>query len=99
MLVKGHRMLNVVAGNPQTPIVADLSRPEQLRSRLSGFDPRARREGLSLTLIDPLVSVIIPTFDRPEYLAAAVHSVLRQRAQDFEVLVVDDGSATNVLPV
>ena len=49
--------------------------------------------------IDPLVSVIIPTLDRPEYLAAAVSSVLRQSAQNFEVLVIDDGSAANLRPV
>jgi glycosyltransferase involved in cell wall biosynthesis len=49
--------------------------------------------------MDPLVSVIIPTLDRPTYLAAAIHSVLRQSAQDFEVLVVDDGSAANLRPV
>jgi glycosyltransferase involved in cell wall biosynthesis len=52
-----------------------------------------------LRLVDPLVSVIIPTLDRPEYLAAAVNSVLRQRAQDFEVLVVDDGSTADLRPV
>ena len=43
--------------------------------------------------------MIIPTLDRPEYLAAAVSSVLRQSAQNFEVLVIDDGSAANLRPV
>ena len=43
--------------------------------------------------------MIIPTLDRPEYLAAAVRSVLRQSAQNFEVLVIDDGSAANLRPV
>jgi glycosyltransferase involved in cell wall biosynthesis len=47
----------------------------------------------------PLVSVIIPTLDRPEFLQAALGSVLRQTVADFEALVVDDGSATNVLPL
>jgi glycosyltransferase involved in cell wall biosynthesis len=47
----------------------------------------------------PLVSVIIPTLDRPEFLRAALRSVLGQLVEDLEVLVIDDGSATSVLPL
>jgi glycosyltransferase involved in cell wall biosynthesis len=39
----------------------------------------------------PLFSVIIPTFDRPALLAAAVESVLGQGLATFECIVVDDG--------
>ncbi len=39
----------------------------------------------------PKVSVIIPTFNRPELLLRAARSVLAQTFQDFEVIVVDDG--------
>jgi glycosyltransferase involved in cell wall biosynthesis len=46
----------------------------------------------------PLVSVIIPTLDRPEFLQAALRSVLRQTIADFELLVVDDGSAIDLVP-
>ena len=49
--------------------------------------------------MEPLVSVIIPTLDRPKYLAAAVNSVLRQTVQNFEVLVVDDGSSGALGPM
>lgn len=38
------------------------------------------------------VSVIIPTYNRPEYLRQAVASVLAQTFPDLEVIVVDDGS-------
>jgi glycosyltransferase involved in cell wall biosynthesis len=41
---------------------------------------------------DPLLSVIVPTHDRPEFLATAVGSVLSQELRDLEVVVVDDGS-------
>jgi glycosyltransferase involved in cell wall biosynthesis len=41
---------------------------------------------------NPLVSVIIPTFNRPEMLAEAVTSVIGQTLQEFEVVVVNDGS-------
>jgi glycosyltransferase involved in cell wall biosynthesis len=39
----------------------------------------------------PLVSVIIPTFNRPEALIRAVNSVLNQKFQDFEIIIINDG--------
>ena len=38
------------------------------------------------------VSVIFPVFQRPEYLREAIESILRQTLQDFELIVIDDGS-------
>ncbi len=40
----------------------------------------------------PLVSVIIPTFNRVDVLPRSIHSVLKQTFQDIELIVVDDGS-------
>ncbi len=42
----------------------------------------------------PKVSVIITTFNRPEYACEAIDSVLSQSFNDFEVIVVDDGSVS-----
>ena len=40
----------------------------------------------------PLISVIIPTFNRWPLVGEAVESVLGQSVSDFELIVVDDGS-------
>jgi glycosyltransferase involved in cell wall biosynthesis len=44
----------------------------------------------------PTVSVVIPTYNRPERLGHAIASALGQTAGDLEVLVVDDGSPGDV---
>ena len=41
----------------------------------------------------PKVSVIIPTYNRAEKVAAAIDSVRAQTFADFELIVVDDGSS------
>lgn len=45
-------------------------------------------------MTQPLVSVVIPTKDRPEMLRRAVRSVLDQEYAPLELHVVDDGSET-----
>jgi glycosyltransferase involved in cell wall biosynthesis len=42
--------------------------------------------------VEPIVSVIIPTYNRIRYLREAVDSVRRQSWQRWEVIIVDDGS-------
>jgi glycosyltransferase involved in cell wall biosynthesis len=40
-------------------------------------------------------SIIIPTYNRASLIAKTLHSVLNQSFEDFEVIVVDDGSTDN----
>jgi len=44
---------------------------------------------------EPLVSVVIATYNMGQYLPDAVESVLNQRWENLEVIVVDDGSEDN----
>jgi len=44
------------------------------------------------TMETPVVSVVIPLFNKREYVLRAIGSVLGQSWQDLELLVIDDGS-------
>ena len=43
---------------------------------------------------DAVVSVVLPTYDRPDLLADAINSVLEQTYDPIEIVVVDDASPT-----
>jgi glycosyltransferase involved in cell wall biosynthesis len=40
-----------------------------------------------------LVSVVIPTYERPDFLRGAIETALGQTYEDIEIVVVDDGSS------
>lgn len=55
---------------------------------------------MSETNQTPLVSVVVPTYNRPEYLQRAIDTISKQQYDAVEILVVDDHStvpATEVL--
>ena len=47
----------------------------------------------------PLVSVIVPTYNYGRYIAEALESILAQTVSDLEVIVVDDGSTDDTQAV
>lgn len=47
----------------------------------------------------PRVSVIIPTYNRAEFLSNAINSVLTQSFHDLELIIVDDGSTDHTRDV
>jgi GT2 family glycosyltransferase len=59
-------------------------------------DCKARRYGAAVG--EPVVSVIVPTRNRPELLSRALASVQSQSHRPVELIVVDDASDTPIVP-
>lgn len=48
-----------------------------------------------IRMYNPLISVIIPTYNRSKYLNRSISSVINQTYKNFEIIIVDDGSTDN----
>jgi glycosyltransferase involved in cell wall biosynthesis len=49
--------------------------------------------------MNPMISIIIPTYNDAPFLGRCLNSVFAQTLQDFEVIVVNDGSTDHTLEV
>jgi len=49
--------------------------------------------------MNPRVTILMPAYNAGKYIAAAVQSALDQTFADFELLIVDDGSSDNTVPI
>ena len=47
----------------------------------------------------PLVSVIMPAYNSERFIREAIDSILSQRFEQFELIVVDDGSTDQTVPI
>lgn len=47
----------------------------------------------------PIVSVVMPTYNRAQYLKRSINSVLNQTFTDWELIVVDDGSSDDTFRI
>ncbi len=62
------------------------------RQKAAAREARPEGEVQEITASEgPLVSVIVPTYNRPDMLMATLESVLNQTYQPFEIIVVNDG--------
>jgi glycosyltransferase involved in cell wall biosynthesis len=43
----------------------------------------------------PLISIVIPLYNKERFIKETLKSVLNQSIQDYEVIIVDDGSTDN----
>lgn len=88
-LSETHRVGSLLIGRvtgPQSPVTT---------SENIGMAPAPRagsRRSLTSSAQAPLVSVLLPTYNRAHLLPRAMLSVLRQTFTDFELIIVDDGS-------
>jgi len=44
-------------------------------------------------MTQPIVSIIIPSYNAEKFVGEAIQSALDQTYSDFEVIIIDDGSA------
>lgn len=87
--------LSLAPGNTQaTETLARLAKLH--RKSAQGGDSRdvdqEQRTKEAATCSSPAVSVVVPCYNQADYLPEAVQSVLEQTYQDFEVIIVNDGS-------
>jgi len=45
------------------------------------------------------ISVVMPAYNREEYIGEAIDSILCQTIEDFELLVIDDGSTDGTVKI
>jgi GT2 family glycosyltransferase/SAM-dependent methyltransferase/glycosyltransferase involved in cell wall biosynthesis len=78
-----------LAQSPTAPVTHD----EALRRDLARIQLEMGQASDQAASQSPLVSVIIPTFNRPDMLGDAIRSVLNQSYKNIEIIVVNDAGA------
>ena len=84
------RAIERILGPSQEPL--DRESPTPMRDRSIGRRNISSPKSVHVTSEPPLVSIVIPTYNRPEMIHTSVSSALNQTYPNCEVLVIDDGS-------
>jgi len=58
-----------------------------------------KRKENKMAANQPLVSIIIPIFNRVLYLPQAIESISKQGYEDIEIIIVDDGSTEDIFSI
>ncbi len=87
----------VVAKGSKLPLFAGVSSPAAGNEIVSSGET-ARNIGAMNPVGAPTFSVIMPVWNRAHRVGAAIESVLAQTFQDFELILVDDGSDDGLEP-
>ena len=48
---------------------------------------------------NPLVSVIVPTYNRSHSILQTIYSIINQSYKNYEIIVVNDGSTDNTIRI
>lgn len=85
---------NYLVGNLNEPLyywrLTDGSISSVKATEQKYFADLAKTEAVVRSNNKPTVSVIVPTYNRPDTLAKALSSIINQTFQDFEIIVVND---------
>jgi|GEM_PF-1109319 glycosyltransferase involved in cell wall biosynthesis/polysaccharide pyruvyl transferase WcaK-like protein len=104
---KVRRIFSDLAKNDAVVSYDDLEKiPYLVRNEIFRIDKMALREKVNEALVarmcadirgepSPKVSIVMPTYNRANYLKEAIDSILTQTIQDWELIIIDGGSTDN----
>jgi len=81
----------IVLNHPKLYDEATVANAQKVISHHQRFALKVEKKKDLKNMPDPLVSVILPTYNRPTMLVNALISLFNQTYRDFEIIVVNDG--------